>query len=99
VQPFEGDLLAYRGHIVAQRRAERRKEGKAKASNGALSDAEKRVAQLEREVRASEKAMLKQDFLSKPTAKQQAATQAHAELVAALAAAEEAYLGLLAEET
>jgi ATP-binding cassette subfamily F protein 3 len=95
VQPFEGDLLAYRAHIVAQRRAERRKEGKTKASSGALSDAEKRVAQLEREVRASEKAMLKTDFLTKPTAKQAAATQAHAELVAALAAAEETYLALL----
>ncbi len=100
VLPFDGDLAAYRQHIVAQRRAERRKEGKAKAAppkQGPLYDAmraaEQELERVTKQMRTSEQAMAEATQQGPaPVAK----AKAHAKLQQQLGAAEETYLAALA---
>jgi ATP-binding cassette subfamily F protein 3 len=105
-KPFDGDLEAYRNHIIAQRRAERRSnKGESKAAKPAAvpenpatsaerTKLEKHIAKLQGKREKLEAQMADADFYSADPAKI-AKTQAdHAALVNELTTTEEAWLAL-----
>lgn len=100
VAPFDGDLAAYRQHIVVQRRAERRKEGKAKpapAAQGPLYEAvqaaERELERLTKQLQRSTRERAAAAEAGPPNIAQ---AKAHTALQQQLQAAEEAYLAALA---
>jgi len=105
-KPFDGDLEAYRNHIIAQRRAERRSnKGESKAAKPAAvpenpatsaerTKLEKHIAKLQGKREKLEAQMADADFYSADPAKIAKTQAEHAALVNELTTTEEAWLAL-----